>query len=49
VPLAKTPAIENQVMARYVDQRLIKCPARRRWQNDIIECAPGDDGVDRSP
>ena len=49
VPLTETPAIENQVMARHVDQRLVQCAPRRRWQNDIVERAPGDDGVNRSP
>src|SRR5262245_45199565 len=47
--LAETPAIEDQVMARDVDQRLVKRLPRCRGHNHVLQRATGNDGFDRSP
>ena len=49
MPLAETPAIEDQVMASDVDQRLIKRSPRRQRQDHVVERTTGNNGLDRSP
>ena len=46
--LAQPPAVENQIVARDLRQRLIERPPRRRRQHHIVERAPGDDGLHRA-
>src|SRR5687767_2984112 len=48
VALAETPAIEDQVMAGDVDQRLVKRLPRCRGEDPVLKSAAGNNGVDRS-
>jgi hypothetical protein len=47
VPLAQAPAVEDQLVARHLSQRLVERAACRFGQDDVVERASWDDRVDR--
>ena len=49
VTLTETPAIEDQVVARHLDERLIERAARRRRKDDVGERPPRDERFDGPP
>ena len=46
VPLAEPPAIEDELVARDLRERLVERAARRRREDDVVEGAPRHDGLD---
>ena len=48
VSFAKSPPLENQIVMRDLNQRLIERSSRRWGQNDIVERASGNDRFDRT-
>ncbi len=48
VPLAEPPAIEDEIVARDLRQRLVERPPRRGGQDDVLKRAARDDRLDRA-
>src|SRR5688572_20983631 len=49
MPLAETPAVEDQIMLGHLCQRRIERIARRWRQDDVLERPPSNDGFRRAP